>query len=545
MTPARRLRWLLPVLALLASACQGAVQGPTNGGTLTVALGGDPATLNRFVAADTVSRRAVAPLFPMLYALNPDMSVVPDLASGFPTIADGGKRWTVALRHGAKWSDGKAITADDVLSTVSIQRNKNLVTGVLFDWDKLDHLDKVDDYTVRFTLTESYAPFLANSLVTFVAPAHVYGLIDPARMKEDPIGARPTVTGGPFKFDKRIAGQEVDLSANTDYYGGRPHFDRLVERIIPDASSAATSLLSAEVNWQPDAPHAEIKQLRGSGTFVRQYPDMGYYDVRFNDRPDHLFGDKRVRQAFAYAIDKEALVKDVTGGAGTVAWGDILPTSWAYDSDAAVRYRVNLDRARQLLTDAGWTPGADGILTRGGKRFSVDFYVRRDADVRNRAAAEIATKVKAIGMELKVSPADFDVFFDPLKQGKFDIALSGFATGPDPDDYYIFHSSQLRPEKNPSGVNWSGYSNPELDRLIDLERSTLASDPARTRSQRRRIFSQIEKILSDDVVTYFLWADNTVQGFDSRVGGVGSGTLVNVDYGRNVRTYADWYLKKP
>ena len=135
-----RLRWLLPAFAVLASGCQGPLQAgaPTNGGTLTIALGRDPVTLNRFVAADTVSQRAVAPLFPMLYALSPDMSVVPDLAEGYPALSDGGKTLTVHIRRVAKWTDGKQITADDVVSTVGIQRDKNLATGVIFDWDKLD-----------------------------------------------------------------------------------------------------------------------------------------------------------------------------------------------------------------------------------------------------------------------------------------------------------------------------------------------------------------------------------------------------------------------
>ncbi|MGI8608712.1 MAG: ABC transporter substrate-binding protein [Candidatus Dormibacteria bacterium] len=541
-----RLRWLMPACALLAAACQGPLptSAPANGGTLTIALSRDPATLNRFVASDTVSQRAVAPLFPMLYSLAPDMSVVPDLAVGSPTLSDGGKTLTVHIRRNARWSDGKLITADDVVSTVGIERDRNLVTGVIFDWDKLDKVDKVDDYTIRFSLTEVYAPFLANSLVTFVAPAHVYGLVDPAHMKDDPIGIQPTVTGGPYKFDKRIAGQEIDLVVNPDYYGGRGHFDRIVEKVIPDPATAANSLLTGEVGWQPDAPYTEVKKLKGSATYVRTYPDMGYYDVRFNDRPDRLFGDRLVRQAFAYSIDKEALVKDVTGGAGTPMWGDILPTSWAFDRSSQVRYKQDLDRARSLLGQAGWVPGNDGILTRAGRRFSASFYVRGDSAVRNAAAQEIAQKVRAVGMDLTVVPTDINTFFDPLKAGKFDIALSGFATGPDPDDYYVFDSSQLRPEKNPAGVNWSGYLNPELDRAIATERSTLLADPVRTRAERKKAFNQVERILSGDVVTYFLWSDNTVQGFDVNVVGVQNGTLVNVDYDRNSAQFAVWSYRK-
>jgi peptide/nickel transport system substrate-binding protein len=318
----------------------------------------------------------------------------------------------------------------------------------------------------------------------------------------------------------------------------------MVFRVIPDAASAANGLLDGEVGWQPDAPPAVVRKLKGSATFVRQYPDMGYYDLRFNDRPDHLFGDRRVRQALAQAIDKEALVREATGGNGTPVWGDILPTSWAYDSSATVRHRQDLDASRRLLKEAGWTPGADGVLVKDGKRFSADLPVRKDAEARVQAASQVAQRARAVGIELKPAPTDYAVFFDPLKQGKFELALSGFATGPDPDNFYIFHSSQIRPENNPNGVNWSGYSNPELDRLIVEERGTLTSDPAMTRAQRKKIFSRIEKLLGEDVVTYFLWSDNIAHGFDSRVGGVQQGTLVNLDYGRNVRAYADWYLKK-
>ncbi|MFN2464473.1 MAG: ABC transporter substrate-binding protein [Candidatus Dormibacteria bacterium] len=542
----RRVRWAPCALLVGVAACQGplAPTGPVNGGTLTVAIGGDPISLNRFVAGDSVSQRAVAPLFPMLYELDAHLVPRPDLATALPTLSDGGKTWTVHLRRGARWSDGKAITADDVVSTVTLQRDKTLATDTIFDWDKLDKVAKVDDYTVRFTLTEPYAPFLANSLVTFVAPAHVYGVIDPAKMKQDPIGINPTVTGGPFRFDRRVRGQEVDLVANPDYYNGRPHLDRIVERVVPDPAAAATSLLSGDVNWQPDAPGSEVAKITGSATFVRKYPDLGYYDLRFNDRADRLFGDRRVRQALAYAIDKRALVKEVTAGRGTAVNGDIVPASWAFDPAAAPGYRQNLDRARALLAEAGWAPGPDGVLTRSGKRFSADLLVRKDSDTRVAAATAIATRARAIGMELKPAPTPFETFFDPLKQGTFEVALSGFATGPDPDDFFLFHSSQLRPENNPNGVNWSGYVDPELDRLINAERSTLLSSPSATRTARRHIFSQLEKLLSDEMVTYFLWSDDTVQGFDVRVGGVQPGSLLNLDYGRNVRAYGEWYLKK-
>jgi peptide/nickel transport system substrate-binding protein len=326
-----------------------------------------------------------------------------------------------------------------------------------------------------------------------------------------------------------------------------------VFKIIPDASAAASAVANGDIGWEPDLPASAVDKLRGNaGVQVFEYPDLSYYDVRFNDRSDHLFGDKLVRQAFAYAIDKQAITKKVTGGHGVALWGDIPPESWAYDAAATVKYQRDVARAKQLMQSAGWSIGADGIATKAGKRFSASFYVRNDAPARAMAVGMIADQARAIGMELKpapvpfYNPADKSSFFDPLKKGQFDLAFTGFASAPDPDSFDIFHSSQLRPEHNPNGVNWTGYVNPQLDSLIEQERGTIGVNDTQTRLQRRQSFAQIERILGEDVVTYFMWADNNGQAFSSDVGGIKAGpggSLIDVDYGRNVQVFADWYLR--
>jgi peptide/nickel transport system substrate-binding protein len=540
------------IAALLLASCDLPRPTPQDGGTLTVAISADPTSLNRFLAADPASLRASAPLFPNLYQANPDLSIAPDLADSMPSLSADRKSWTVKLRPNARWSDGKPITADDVVATVAIERNPRLVTEVAFDWSMLVSVDRVDDLTVRFNLTEPYAPFLANSLTTFVVPAHIYATVDVIKMAADPISQQPAVTGGPFRFEKRNKG-EVDLVANTNYYAGRPHLDRMVLKIIPDAAAAATGVANGTIGWEPDLGPSALDQLKGTSQVgVRQYPDLSFYDVRFNDRPDHLFGDKLVRQAFAFAIDKEAIVKKVTGGHGVALWGDIAPESWAYDAGAVVTYKADLARARRLMLQAGWQVGPDGVGVKSGHRFSTKFYVRNDTPSRQAAVTMISAQVRAIGMDLQpapvpyYNPADKTSFFDPLKKGTFDIAFTGFASSPDPDQYRIFHSSQLRPEHNPAGVDWTGYSSPDLDRLIEQERSTLLPGDAQTRTARRRVFSQIERLLGEELVTYFMWADDNGHAFSSGVSGISAGaqgSLINIDYGRNVQAFAGWYLK--
>src|SRR5439155_329005 len=113
-----------------------------------------------------------------------------------------------------------------------------------FDWGELDKVEKVDANTVKFTLKDIFAPFQANNLLTFVAPASVYGKIDPAKQRTDPVSLNPTVTGGPYKFDKRVAGSEIDYVANTNYYLGRPHYDKVIAKVITDATAGTNALIN-------------------------------------------------------------------------------------------------------------------------------------------------------------------------------------------------------------------------------------------------------------------------------------------------------------
>ena len=223
---------LLLLLAVQLTSCDLSkpVPPPKDGGTLTVALAADPPTLNRFVAADAVSVRAAASLFPNLYMARPDLSIAPDLAEAMPSLSDDRKTWTVRLRKGAKWTDGKPIIADDVVTTVKIQQA--LVARdpgqAIFDWDKLDRVEKVDDLTVSFVLTEVYARSWPTAWPrSWPRPTYTAASTF-ARMATDPVGQAPPVTGGPTGSRSAIAGKEIDLVANPDYYGGRPHFDRIV-----------------------------------------------------------------------------------------------------------------------------------------------------------------------------------------------------------------------------------------------------------------------------------------------------------------------------
>ena len=551
--PRRRILVVAATAGVLLAACGTGTTGqsstPKNGGTLVWGLDADAQSLNPFVAGDLPSSRALAFMFPNLYSADKNLNVFPDLADGMPQVSSDGKVWTVKLKSGAKWTDGSAITADDVVTTVNLQNNPNLDTDAGFDWSVLDKVEKVDTLTVKFTLTSPFAPFLANNLVGWIAPAGVYGKIDPANQRHDAISSHPTVTGGPYKFAGWIPGQEIDYVANDTYFAGRPHFDKVVARVITDATASTNAIIAGDIQWTPtvaEAGQGAVQKVTSAGNLtVHSFADLQYIDVRMNERAGHPFSDVLVRRAFAYALDKDSIVQAAKGNTGVPLWGDITPASWAYDANAQVKYKQDVNKAKSLMQQAGWTIGSNGIATKNGKSFSYKLRVRAGKPDRLKAAQIIADQVRAIGMDLQPDPVDFKIFYKPVQAGTYDVAIAGFSLTLDPDEYTVLHSSQLQPEHK-QGNNWTGYSNPQLDQLIDQERSTVKSTVAETQTARKSIFNQIQQILGNDIVTYYLWADRSTMAWGANVAGVTAGNgdnVIYVDQGRDTRVFREWWSK--
>lgn len=554
-----RVSTLAATVAILATACGTSSPATTsevkNGGTLIWALDSDADTLNPFVASTLPDFTALSFIFPNLYSADKNLNVIPDFADGMPSVSSDGTVWTVKLKKNGKWSDGTPMTADDILATEKLQADPNLDTDYSYDWSKLKTIEKVDTYTVKYTLTEPFAPFLANNLTGYFAPAEVYGKIDPAKIRTNPVSTAPTVTGGPYKFDKWIPGQEMDFSANLSYYAGRPHYDKAIAKIITDATAAANALINGDVSWHYKLGEAGAggvaKAKAASNVVVHTYQDLGYIDFRMNTRKGHIFDNVYTRQALASVLDKASIVQAATQGAGAPLWGDIVPASWAYDANSVVKYPLDVAKAKSLMQQAGWTIGADGVATRpnplggGTQRFVGKIRVRAGKPDRIKAAEIIADQVKQIGMQLTPDPTDFKVFYAPVQKGQFDAIIAGFSLTLDPDDYSTASSSQLQPEHH-EGQNWTGYSNPQLDSLITQERATVKSTDAATKAARKAIFNQIEKIISGDVQTYMLWADVSSMGWSTNVGNVVAGSGDNVIYydsNNNPQTRAVWYSK--
>src|SRR5438876_984681 len=396
---------------------------------------------------------------------------------------------------------------------------------------------------------QSLNPFVAGD----VPSVRAYGFLFPNIYQADKnLNIQPDLADGmpSISSDKKV--WTVKLRKDAKWSDGSPI---TADDVVMTVNMQNNPNLDTDVAWHPalgeGGSGAVTKAKAASGVQVHDYADLGYIDMRLNTRKGHLFDNVLTRQAMATALDKPSIVDAATEGRGQVLWGDIVPASWAYDASAVVTYKQDVAKAKSLMTQAGWTVGADGVATRpnpnGGaaQKFVGKIRVRAGKPQRIKAAQIISDQLKAIGIQLTPDPTDFKVFYKPIQQGDFDVAIAGFGLTVDPDDYTTFSSSQLQPEHK-SGNNWTGYSNPQLDSLIDQERATIKATDAETKAARKQIFNQMEKIISGDIVTYMLWADKSAMGWSSNVGGVSAGggdNVIYVDDARNTEVEALWYSK--
>ena len=525
------------LIALPLAACSTTRTGPVmrQGGTLYVAIDSDPVSLNPLVAGDPASIRAYTPLFPLLYSANTDLSPGPDLATTLPTVTASGSVLTVPLRTDAKWSDGTAITADDVVYTVTTEMSPDLDTQATFNWAPLQSVVKVDAHTVKFTLAAPDAAFVADHLVTPIVPQHALAQVNVAQMSRAPFSAAPTVTGGPFRFDHHVSGQQVVLDANPAFYRGAPHFDHVVFVVSPDPSKILNQLGSGQLSWAPAlAPTAAAAAASAAGVTLNAYPSTAFVAVMFNVRPGHLFADRAVRQAFAASIDHDGVVLHATGSAqGYPLWGDINPSSWAFNQAALTTVGRDTHHARQLLSGDGWSVPSSGTATRSGRALSAQLIVPSSDPTRAAAASLIAQQTRDGGFNITATGLGDQPFDSALSNGSFDAAVVPVGTTLDPDDSAVLGSG--------GSANYGGYTNPQLDGLFNSELIATASPTANIEQVRKPIFVHIEQMVSSDQPLYFLWAPRVFTGFNVTVGGV-AGVGAQLDDDRNETFYRDWFL---
>jgi peptide/nickel transport system substrate-binding protein len=561
-----KLLTLLVALGLILSACAPAptevtaeatepASGGGGGGTVTLIIPEEPTLLNYFLADAAIVRQvAEATSMTGLVTIDEKGEFVPMLAQEIPTQANGGLSddyltVTWKLKPDLKWSDGQSITSDDIKFTVEVLSNPN--SGALVGttgFDLISSVDTPDDLTAVLTYSSPYPGYL-DQFAYGLLPRHATG--DPADMpnwewNRNPVGA------GPFVLSSWESGQGITLTKNPNYFEeSKPILDSIVFRIIPEPAAQTAAMLQGDAQvhlWPGESPAEYDKLLAGIAKQVL-VPGIWNMAIDFNlsapfdgdpgPTPPHpILGDLRVRQAIAHAIDYDTLINDVTEGITSPSTNPFA-YGW-YQCDIPRPYPFDTEKANQLLEEAGWVLGDDGIrVAKGaqyapdGTRLSLELQGYTNFEPLQRSEEFIVEKLKAVGIEARIQNYDFSIIFgtyednSPRMIGDYDMLIfdRGFTIEPQGYNSEAYGSDKMPSPENPTGGNYFRWSNPVVDEALKTAGSNFDLEV------RKDAYCKIAEEVVKDVPQVYLYVFQDGYGFADNLEGYTVSTWGSMSWG--------------
>ena len=512
-TPARALAAAGLLLACLApgAALSGAA-APAHAAdktTFTVGLINEVDSFNPFLGIEATSYEAWALTYDyMIHYSMKDMSPQPGLATKWSTSEDG-LTWTFDIRTGVKWSDGQDLTAGDIAYTY----NRILDGGPeAASW--ISYLKGVTSVTapddthvvLKLKAPNSVLPLLPIPIV----PEHIWKNVSEKAVKSygaEPKDGKPVVGSGPFRLVEGTAGGSTyRFEANPDYWGGAPHIDEVVFRVYKSEDPMVQALIKGEIDFAEDISPLQVKSLQGKAGITAQNGDSpGFDEIAFNTgsvdtdtgkpigNPNPAVLDPKFRHALGYALDLDQIVRKVYQGAGQPADTLIPPAyadyRWAPPSDQA--FTFDLDKAGQLLDEAGYKKGSDGKRTMpdGSPIGTLRLAARTDAamDASVNTMNYFKEWLDQLGIKAEVQTFESSKLTDVILQGDFDAFQWGWYVEPDPDSMLSYMTCDQR-----GGWSDSWYCNPKYDALYAQQHTE--TDQAKRVDE----VKQMQQILFDD-----------------------------------------------
>ncbi len=486
-----RLAMLTLILALGVVAP--AVAQPA--GTLVVGLVAEPVNLDPAQVTDLNSNRVGRRIAETLVTFPEESTrIVPGLAESWVVSKDG-RRYTFKLRKGVSFHDGTPLDAEAVKFSIDRQINPEHPFNKLgkypfanFFFGNIKAVEVVDPLTVEFVLKEPRASFLA------VLTAGAASIVSPTAVRKYGQDYALTPVGtGPFKYVSWERGQRVVLERNPSYWRFPLKLDRVIYRPIVEDQARLTELLTGALDLIVGTPPDYVGQLEANPkvTLLKQVGAHVWYLGINNQRKP--FDDKRVRQALNYAVNKDAIVRDVLKGTGSLSVGPVLPKTWGADGGLKP-YPYDPERARKLLTEAGYPGG-----------FTTTLWVPESGSGMQSPVAMstvIQSNLKAVGVNVSLQTMEWGAYLAKLRSKDQELfALSWMAGNEDPDMvmYPLLHSSQW----TPNGPNRALYKNEKFDEI--LHQARLTTDE----KKRADLYRQAQRILVDDPPWIFI--DHEIQ----------------------------------
>lgn len=495
---------------------------PKEGGEHIEGLVGQPRFINPVLAASSSIDTDISKVvYAQLLKFDKDLNLVPDLAESLPTVSEDQKTYTLKLKPGLLWQDGKPLRSDDVLFTIQTIQNAEFESPLSANWNRVE-VKKIDDLTLSFNLREISASFILNFTLG-ILPQHIWGELEPNNFRLSDLHLKP-VGSGPFvvkEIRKTSDGtiRSISLEANENYHAGRPYLDSLVFKFLEDSAALIAAYQAREIDSLGYLPFDRKTFVEATEKFNQYEINLPQYQaVFFNLQKTNVLRDKAVRQALWLATDREEIIDQVYLGFGEPAYGPILIGNLGYDSEIETRTHFNLTEAADILDRGKWVlDEATGIRVKD--ETPLEFNLTTNNFVLNVKTAQIIKKQwEQVGAKINlivVSPAELQQQHIRLRD--FDALLFAQNTGADPDPFAFWHSTQV---KSP-GLNISGFRNGTADQLLTSSRQT------NDINVRAANYQKFQEIIIDEIPAVFLDSAVYVYNVPKEIKGIDLATIIH------------------
>jgi peptide/nickel transport system substrate-binding protein len=497
----------------VGGAGPGGANAWTKHGILRIVNISEPDTLNPDVGNSQVDTDLAEFWGGQLFNWTDKNTFDPELAAQEPTLANGGiskdgKTYTYHLRKGVLWHDGAPFTADDVIFSWHVIMNKNNNVPSTVGFELITAIDKPDDHTIVVHLKAPYAPFVStffapSSTPYVVLPKHLlekYPNINNVAYNSAPVGT------GPFTVERWQRGSKIVFKANPHYWRGPPKLQEIWYTPVPDENTILTLLGAheADFEYQLTSNHYEqVQKLPGFRTVLTPFTQYG--QLALNLKTPAL-SDVRVRRAIAYALDRKALIQDVSHGVNVPGYSDQPDFLWAYNPNVT-HYDYDPKKADALLDEAGWTVGSDGFRIKDGKRLSLTLAGITGLANGNAVNVLAQRYLHDVGIDVVIKLYPSSLFLASYgaggitQTGKFDLGFFSWLNGVDPDDSTLWMCNQFPP----AGQNVYRFCDKTLDEQEHIALTN--ADPA----ARKAAYFRVQEILADRIPMYVTWYVRRVQ----------------------------------
>jgi peptide/nickel transport system substrate-binding protein len=526
----------------------------SSGKTVVLGFSQEPDTFVAFEAGLYVTQVAANAIYSYLTYYDDVMQPYADMATEVPTLENGGAvmvgdgadqhlETTFKIRQDATWSDGTPVTADDVVWTYKVSLNPEWGAPAGNDLElKYSDVVKVDPHTVVFKMmseNQAHAAGMTDQKGPIVHPFYIFGLdfntiypahrlnslvdFDPqnspkVRDLHSSVYSRQPIGSGPYTLESWDPGVQMVLKARSDYYRGKPAIDTIVirgfeaskETLLAQIQAGDIHTIGTETLDVADVD--AINAIPGVKAYVRAGTTVEHIDLNVENP---ILADKNVRKAMIYGIDRQELVNRVLSGQSAIAHSLIPPISPLFNKDTP-QYEYNPDKAKQLLDDAGWTVGSDGIRAKGGQRLSLK-YQSTSAAVRLKTMPLVKDQLARVGIEVNIEQMPAQTYFGqtgPLRRGTLE--MGEYATVGSLDsgvDVITLYGSKWVPTEanNFAGGNYPRWKNQSADQLINTQANTLNT------SSRKASMDALQLLLADELPTIPLYFRPNVSAASNRL----------------------------